>query len=1013
MRLYFAISILLLFLIQYTFTPKLFDSYMEVGEVAPVDAPLSTFSFHRVFDFMKSIPQGPRQFGSEAHTEAIQLLNAELDGLKVNNEYIKYEFDNTTVGSCAFLEGTSLFRVDDMAIPIVRISNTLTGSSDDTAILVSAHIDSHWTGVGANDDLVHISTMLELVRNFINPVSPSSSLKFPVVFAFLPSEEWMFDSSCVISKHPWTQNCKYIVNLEAMGTSKKKMTVSTFGPDYPWFSELLADPSFGKNHFIGSSIFPDIYGSGFVPSGTDTKVYKDEEYGPNGGLSGFDLVYVDETWAYHTPLDNFDHLYPKNIQSGGEALYNLLYLATTRLHDGQEGEEGSGWVAFFMFFGKLSVLSRTKCVLLFVLFTVLFLVILSLRIYAHTRGKTQRGYLQVAKQYLQRIFVSLLLNWGIFFFGLCVLLIVCSIQMSISRISYTFYAFSDNTQIYFLYIYCFFLATLLIWLQLRKVQSTSIQIKGLFHIYSHCLTSIFFTIVLFGIGFTTAYLPILFLICNIMYILGYYLFQFAVKLFKEKPTHVLLENKRLNLKMLILIILLGSVTLVIFTMFILSDHSWTLLKLSIPPLEGLGLRMHISDITLPTIFYLFGFIFSWNLILPIFSYFPQLIEFFILDFLDFRSKKIYVDKKKEFLLGGSDDISLNENRKQSSTNFESSSESSTEEKLKKKRSKKNKKKKNRNKKTKSKKKEKKKKRKLKESNSDRESSSDLEQESNPEGETHHENYSPKKETDDHLFDVQKDDNSNKSFLQLIKVLLIVLLIVLFILLITTWCQQKYNVGKGALFIMALSVDEGEKYIKFQPARKPDYNILKDIAEDLEDYSFTESEDCETTVLFGTKCLRLTKKSSQLTSTLIDNHGNLTYLQEDVGSDHKVTFTVDYDGTEDTRGFYRLQVCPSSGEFTIKFNLKGSSDTYSNEDTSFEDSYPCLNINGKLTTLIGHHDWEFVIPSGESLDIMYITSKSTIETDLTEFWVQLPEYFYPYAKYLSWSPSVYKETFKDL
>ncbi|KAJ3432423.1 endoplasmic reticulum metallopeptidase [Anaeramoeba flamelloides] len=1038
-------SLLVLILVQFLFTPKIVEKCLEAPPITEKaeSAPESTFSIERVMDFMQRVPTGPRQIGSKAMDETKKLIKSELLGYEKPTDYIHFEYDDSTKFSCQLEDPGYMYHIEDESQIMVRLSNNLTSAADDdTCILVSAHIDSHWTGVGANDDLIHIASMMELVRNFLNPISPPAAIKSTLVFAFLDSEEWSFDGSCVVSQHPWAKKCKYITNLESMGDSRLKMVPSQYGPRGAWLTELLTDRSIGKSQFALCPLFVDIFNAGLVSSGTDNEVYKDKDLGPNGGLSGFDFVYAQETWVYHTSLDNMEHIFPRNIQAGGTALQSLLTRATHYLNEnpdsdgGDDDDDQQSWFSLFMLFGKPYVLNSAKVVSLLVVFLVISILLIVLFFNLVYRRTSQRDtkyyYLKLLSKNISKIVLIQLLTFVV---GVVILLIIFSIGMSISKISYTFYSLETNTQISMMFLYCFFIATLSSYLQYKYFHSHSIQDLGLINLYAFLFYTILFAIIICSLKLATSYLPMLYIFCETLLIVSFLMIKKEYYHYYFKLSNrIKIRNVKLQLSFLS--VLLCSVSL--FVLFLLSEHTWELLQYSIEPLEGMLLESKIADLIIPLVSFLIVFPASYLTLVPILTLLPKI--FFLITSLFERSNdsENYYFKLKQFN-DPKQDKQNSDDCFSSSQNFDENNESTKQSYSKEMDQDRNKNK------------------KKKKINTDQDEDDfelvfkdkKLENDDSEESEKEYlanvsdsddgdtgSNFSDDKEKSTNMKDQSINEKTalNKKkcshngkilltshenlgysnyFKNFLLFLIVILIITLTISLIVVWSQARYADGKGGRILLKLKFDNDKSYIQLQPSREQDLYLLTDAVDDLKDYTYTKDVDCDIKQGIEGECLKIKEKDVEFNSTILHNHGTVSIVQIDTDNFHEINVKIEFDGTEDNRGMYGLNVCPASdqGEFTITAQAEGFP-KFTNEETFFADSYPCVKIIGRIPSLNGSNNWYFDLPKGKLANIDYFTSTSEIELDLLRFWNNLPEYLYPFGRWGFWSPSLYLKSYEN-
>ncbi|KAJ3452264.1 hypothetical protein M0812_04028 [Anaeramoeba flamelloides] len=611
-----TISIIFFISLHFFIVPEFVNWTQRTPVVSRSDSvPISTFSVDRVLSFIEKVGFEPRQFQSANHIRAMKILREEIKAVTPNNDYMSIEYDEAS-GSGSYIGFGDLVYYENMSMPIVRLVNERQSKKDGVCILISAHFDSHWTGMGANDDMVHVAMMLEILGNLANPEDESAAIGAPIIFSFLESEEWGLDSSHLVGKHPFTQNCEYLVNLESMGSSKKKFIPVTYGPKHQWFSELLMDKGFKVNKLLQNSLFADVYSSGVVPSGTDSMNYKDEVNGPNGGLSGMDFVFTDEAYIYHTKNDDFDHLYPSIIQSSGSFLDMFLQKASTKIsnNDFQKDDsedESQNFLTFFTLLGDPKVIRGSKIIQIFGTLVLSLLTVSVCCLYYLSKKNN------LFAQFKKMCF-SFFINILIFLFGIAILVLIGFVFMKSPQLSFNFYGYEKTIFISIFYIFSSFVAMLGIGINLKKYKEHDFLNIGLVQLFVHSVYSCISSAMFIKLKLATSYLPLLFLFCHLSLIIGYLIF-YAIKnnlIFKQSPKFIK-----------ILILLLFSAVFIIMPIFLISEQSWTFLDLGIDALEAICLRLEVGDIFLPNLFSLVATTHTWLILIPIFTYFPLLFHF--------------------------------------------------------------------------------------------------------------------------------------------------------------------------------------------------------------------------------------------------------------------------------------------------------------------------------------------------------------------------------------------------
>ncbi|VVC43662.1 Peptidase M28 [Cinara cedri] len=179
------------------------------------------------------------------------------------------------------------------------------------AVLLNCHFDSVPGGPGVSDNGVNCAVMVEILRI----LAKSPDLIRPIIFLFNGGEEIILQASHgFITQHPWSQNAKYIINLDSCGAGGREIMFQTTQLD-SYLVDLYAHT---VPHPYGQVMGEELFQSGIIPSDTDFRIFRDF-----GNMSGLDMAHYKNGYVYHTKYDNLDQIDSSVLQNTGENLLEL------------------------------------------------------------------------------------------------------------------------------------------------------------------------------------------------------------------------------------------------------------------------------------------------------------------------------------------------------------------------------------------------------------------------------------------------------------------------------------------------------------------------------------------------------------------------------------------------------------------------------------------------------------------------------------------------------------------
>lgn len=195
------------------------------------------------------------------------------------------------------------------------------GGKGRSALLLNCHFDTVPDSPGASDDAAGCAVVLETARALAASRTP---LRHDVIFLLNGAEENIMQAShAFITGHRWAGGVRAFINIEACGVGGREVLFQA-GPHDPWLVEEYARVA---PHPYASSLAQELFESGLIPADTDFRVFRDF-----GALSGVDLAWSSDGYAYHTRLDTADRVPLGSLQRTGD---NVLALARALLASGR------------------------------------------------------------------------------------------------------------------------------------------------------------------------------------------------------------------------------------------------------------------------------------------------------------------------------------------------------------------------------------------------------------------------------------------------------------------------------------------------------------------------------------------------------------------------------------------------------------------------------------------------------------------------------------------------------
>lgn len=301
------------------------------------------FSVQRAYDSLIRLSHEQDGFGEHAFTSQkchnvhqwlLQYLHstvAELgDRLKDSkmievlideqNESSEFKIEDSPVTGQQLRRYANVTNVLAMIRPRVSDQKGENGENDhqklfmNDAILLNSHFDSRVSSTGAFDDGVPVVVMMELFSNLLHELLSHEKLQIssaaattktkiahllrrPIIFLWNGAEEMgLLGAHAFMNRHPWAQQVKSFINLEAAGFGGGAFLFQTTNA---WITKEYAKTMV---HPMGNAIGQDLFQTGIVPSDTDYRFFtlmKKQQQ-----MHGVDSAFVENGHWYHTSLDS-------------------------------------------------------------------------------------------------------------------------------------------------------------------------------------------------------------------------------------------------------------------------------------------------------------------------------------------------------------------------------------------------------------------------------------------------------------------------------------------------------------------------------------------------------------------------------------------------------------------------------------------------------------------------------------------------------------------------------------
>ncbi|MDG3583031.1 M20/M25/M40 family metallo-hydrolase [Galbibacter pacificus] len=280
-----------------------FYNLMPQAEYAPKE-----ISTENVLKHIKTISKNPHFVGTEAHKVVKQYIVSQLQGIGLK-----------TVVQQGYTSGDwgNLSKAENI---IATIKGT--GNSQKALVLMSHYDSNPHSSLGASDDAVGVSIILEAVKSFIEK---DKAPKNDIIILFTDAEELGLNGAQLfVKEHPLAQKIGLILNFEARGSGGPSyMLIETNGGNKNMIESFNNS---GVQFPVANSLAYSIYK--MLPNDTDLTVFRED-----ADVEGFNFAFIDDHFDYHTANDSYERVNKKTVQHQISYLLPLLdYYANYNLN---------------------------------------------------------------------------------------------------------------------------------------------------------------------------------------------------------------------------------------------------------------------------------------------------------------------------------------------------------------------------------------------------------------------------------------------------------------------------------------------------------------------------------------------------------------------------------------------------------------------------------------------------------------------------------------------------------
>ncbi|QGG51958.1 M28 family peptidase [Lysinibacillus pakistanensis] len=318
-----------------SFSQFLSPSQEEVGETE------KDFSSDRALNFLKEVAKEPHPIGSSANKKVRDYIVKHFQDLD-----IPVEIQSKPVKEIRDEEYAKEIGAKNVENIIAKIQGT---SSDDNAILLTAHYDSEIETPGASDDGYGVVTIMEAARALKQLPAPKNTIYFVLTDG---EEQGLLGASALQDRADILDEVRVMLNFEARGNTGVPIMFETSSNDLKlaqFYKETVPYP-------VAYSFASEMYKK--MPNDTDFTELKITK------KLGYNFANMGGLEAYHAAIDRVENSDEETIRHFGD--YALPLVKRFMMMDEKEFqalEDSKGNAIYFPIMKKVLVVYSEKLVI--------------------------------------------------------------------------------------------------------------------------------------------------------------------------------------------------------------------------------------------------------------------------------------------------------------------------------------------------------------------------------------------------------------------------------------------------------------------------------------------------------------------------------------------------------------------------------------------------------------------------------------------------------------------------